>query len=91
MNELNKQIAYLTKAINLARGKFPKDDEKQYKAFMYLLHKANLGVDCSEDRYLKIRRLYVRKVSPWREDTDHLAYEYAVKELLGVRVPIFVL
>ncbi|MFS0591976.1 hypothetical protein AB1L05_10275 [Cytobacillus horneckiae] len=69
MNELNKLIAYITKAIDLAWGKFSKDDEKQYKAFMYLLHKANLGVDCSVDRY----------------------YEYAVKELLGVRVPIYVL
>lgn len=92
MNKPDKTIAYITKAIDVACDRFPKDDKNQYKAFMYLLNeKANLKVNCSLERYLQLRKLFFKKISPWREDTDYLAYEYAVKELLGVRVPIYVL
>ena len=89
MDELDKPIAYITKAIDVACNKFPKDDENQYKAFMYLLNeKANLNVNCSQERYVQLRKLFIKKNSPWREYTDSLAYEHAIKELLGVFVPI---
>ncbi|MED3198987.1 hypothetical protein ACWKTL_14895 [Bacillus toyonensis] len=92
MDELDKPIAYITKAIDVACNKFPKDDENQYKAFLYLLNKkANLNVNCSQERYLQLRKLFIKKKSPWREYTDNLDYDYAVKELLGVGVPIFIL
>lgn len=92
MNNLEKQIAIVTRAINVASDKFPNDDKKQYKAFMYLLtEKANLNVECSEKRFLQFRRLYIRTISPWREITDHVTYENAVIELFGFYNPISIL
>lgn len=92
MNDLNKQIAYVTKALVTACDKFPNDDEKQYKTFMYFLNgKAKLNVDCSEKRYYELRKLYIQTISPWRELTDHVAYENAVIELFGFYNPISIL
>lgn len=44
--------------------------------------------DCHIERYLKLRKLLARKKSPFREFIDHVAYENAVNELLGMPVPI---
>ncbi|HDR7585522.1 hypothetical protein BW899_06680 [Bacillus mycoides] len=86
-DDLNKNIDYVTKTIKRACNKYPKDNERQYKAFMYVMRKVNDKFNCSQERYLDLRRM-LAIYTFFRDDTVEYEYEKNVCDLLGVYIPI---
>lgn len=90
MNELNKQIDYVTEVIHFVCEKHPKNNEKQYRGFINILKKANPHFNCSEERYVAMKKLLARYMFD-RNQEDKYIYEQHVSNLLGVYIPINVL
>ncbi|MFS8601548.1 hypothetical protein LRO89_02995 [Priestia megaterium] len=90
MNELNKQIDYVTEVIHFVCEKYPKNNEKQYKGFINILKKANPQFNCSEERYVGLKKLLAQYMFD-RNLSDRYTYEQNVSELLGFYMPVSVL
>lgn len=90
MNNLNEQLNKITELIQTVCDNYPKDNEKQYKAFMYVLVNINPAFRCSIDRYTSLKKSLAVCMFD-KDDLSKYQYEQKVYELLGIYISIGVL
>ncbi|HFK1735244.1 TPA: hypothetical protein ACGXP5_004859 [Bacillus pacificus] len=89
-DNLSKNIDYITNAIKKVCNDYPNDNERQYKVFMYFMRNANDKFNCSQERYLYLRRALASYMFD-KDSTMLYEYEQSVCDLLGVYIPIHVI
>lgn len=87
---LNEKVHEMTKLIQTVCQKHPKDNEKQYKAFMFVLLKVNPNFQYSITRYVSLRNSLAMYMFDKDASSQH-EYEQKIHELLGYPIPILLL